>query len=268
MTQSYLSGPGLGLPSPQPLYPANLIGAATQPATNIVTLGYGEALTIPPGRWAVSGAPLQFLDPVTNQWEFLGPSSNTFIGTMQSDGQNFRVINPQGIVTTATVTAAGSNYVQATTTITASAGASTYQPIVGGSVALSLTAAGSGYTIAPLVLIAAPPAPGLQATAQATITNGTVSALSVTQAGAGYTVAPAVTILPNPYDPNYGSVTAATATSSLTGAGAITAVFVTWGGTPQASAPTLTVTGAGSGATVTAGYVAESAVDQVILQPI
>ena len=268
MAQNRLAGPGQALPYPQNLYPSYLIGAATTPATNLITLGYGEALTIPGGDWMVSGAPMQFLDPVQSQWVFVGGTTSLNEGFTHSDGQNFRVINPQGIITSATVTAAGSGYVQSSTTVTASAGGATFQPVVGGAVALSIVSAGSGYTIAPLVLISAPPSPGLQAIAQAVISSGTVSSISIVSAGAGYTTAPSVAIVPNQFDPNFTNIVGASVTSSITGAGTLTAVFVTWGGTPQASAPTLTVTGAGTSATASAGYVAESGVENVYLQPL
>ncbi len=52
---------------------------------------------------------------------------------------------------------------------------------------------GSGYTSAPTVSIAAPPAGGVQATAIAVIENGTVVEVFITNPGEGYTSAPAVT---------------------------------------------------------------------------
>lgn len=270
MAQNRLGGPGIPLPYPQALYPASLVGSAPTPATNVMTLGYGQAFPIPPGDWLVSGAPVQWLDPVTNTWLFLTDSSNVGGRYYHSDGQNHRIINPQGIVVGATVTAAGTGYTQSTTVVTPSAGNSTYQAIVGGAVALALPSGGggSGYTVAPIVLISAPPSPGVQATATATISGGVVTGYTVTNAGAGYTAAPTVMVMPNPYDPNYGSIVNATATASLTGAGTVTAVLCTWGGTPLASQPTLTITGSGSSATATTVYVAESGVDTVYMQPL
>lgn len=271
MAQNRLGGQGLSLPYPQALYPTLLVGSAPQPATNAISLDYGAALVIPPGDWMVSGAPVQWLDPVTNSWIYMGSSSTTNGWYIHSDGQNFRVINPQGIVTGAAITAAGSGYTQSTVTVTASAGGSTWQPIIGGAVSLALPSGGggSGYTVEPIVVISAPPSPGVQATAKATISGGAVTGFTVTNAGAGYTVAPTVSIYPNPFDPNFGAITAATATASLTGAGTLTGLLCTWGGTPQASQTTLTITGAGgSGATATTVWVAESAVDTVYMQPL
>jgi hypothetical protein len=268
MAQNRLGGPGIGLPYPQALYPATLVGAAPTAATNAISLGYGEALTIPPGDWVVAGAPVQWLDPVSGAWLFMGASNTTAGWYIHSDGQNFRIINPQGIVTGATVTAAGSGYAASTTTVTPNAGGSTWLPIVGGAIALTLGTGGSGYSIAPLVIITAPGNPGVQATATATISSGAVTGFTLQNAGAGYTVAPTISILPNPYDPNFGSIVNATATASLTGAGTITAVLNTWGGAPGASQPTLTISGAGSSATATTVYVSQSSIYTAYLQPL
>jgi hypothetical protein len=275
MAQNRLGGPGIGLPYPQALYPVQLVGAAPQPATNVITLGYGEAFPVPPGEWMIAGAPMQWLDPVSGQWLFAGATAysagSTAVseGYVHSDGQNLRVVNPQGIATGATVTAAGSGYVQATTTVTSS-NSSTWTAVVGGAISLTLGTGGSGYTIPPVVLISAPPSPGLQATAVATVSGGIVTGFTIVNAGAGYTTAPTVLIVANPYDPNYGSIVNATATASLTGSGTVTAVLCTNYGAPGASAPTLTINGVGSSATAatTAFYTAESTNLTVYLQPL
>ena len=60
----------------------------------------------------------------------------------------------------AVVVAGGSGYVQASTSVTASAGGSTWQPIVGGMLSMSsINNAGTGYGVAPNLFIAAPPSP-------------------------------------------------------------------------------------------------------------
>ena len=144
---------------------------------------------------------------------------------------------------------------QASTSISASAGGSTWQPIVGGAISTSpsIVAAGSGYTVPPLVIIPAPPSPGLQATAHAALTSGSVTSVTVDNQGAGYAGATITfSVLPSPYDPNYGSITNATVTAVTTGAGSLVAAVCTNNGAPQASAPTLTVSGVGSGASATA----------------
>ena len=268
MAQNRLGGPGIGLPYPQALYPANLVGSAPTAATNAISLGYGESLTIPAGDWMVSGAPVQWLDPVSGAWLYMGASNTTAGWYIHSDGQNFRIINPQGVVSAATVTAAGTGYAASTTTVLPSAGGSTWLPIVGGAITLTLGTAGSGYSIAPLVLITSPGNPGVSATATATISSGAVTSFTLQNSGAGYTTAPTVSVLPNPYDPNFGSIVNATATAALTGSGTITAILCTWSGAPVGSQPTLAISGAGSSATATTVYVSQSSIYTAYLQPL
>lgn len=260
MTQSRLGGPGLGLPQPAALYPASLYGASAQPNTAVVALAPGQALPVPAGDYALALGKytvLQILDPVSSVlWYPYAQSSGETI-QVHSDGQNMRIANLTGCPIGAVVTNAGSGYVQASTTVTASAGGSTWLAVVGGAVtSVSVTSAGSGYTVAPIVLIAAPNnllTPGeLQATAYATISSGTVSSITLVDQGAGYPTVPSVLIQPSPYDPNYGSIVNATATVILGGSGQVTAVVCTNNGAPQSTAPTLTISGVGSSAAATA----------------
>ena len=260
MAQNRLGGPGIGLPAPQALYPQPLIGSALQPATNLVALAGGQAIPVPAGDFIVDTGKytvLQYLDPVSGVW--INEEDTNVTQYVHSDGQNIRIANLTGCPVGAVITNAGSGYVQASTTVTASAGGSSWSAIVGGAIntSVSITSAGSGYTIAPLVIIPAPTNtsltyPGVQATAFATISSGTVSSISITNQGAGYLSAPSITIVPSPYDPNYGSITGATATAFTTGSGQVTAVLCNQNGAPQASAPTLTVAGVGSSAAATA----------------
>jgi hypothetical protein len=260
MAQNRLSGPGLNLPFPQALYPTSLTGAAPTPATNELTLAAGQALTIPGGDWALNLGKytlIQYLDPITGIW--VGTSGELGTQFIHSDGQNIRIANLTGCPIGAVITNAGTNYVQASTTVSPSAGGSLWSAIVGGALntSLSITSAGSGYTVPPLVLIPAPTNtaltyPGVQATAYASISSGTVSGITIASQGAGYLSAPSVTLLPSPYDPNYGSIVNATAVSTLTGSGTVTAVLCTNNGAPQSSAPTLTIAGVGASAAATA----------------
>ena len=257
MAQNNLGGPGLGLPFPQALYPNNLAGIGPNAATNEITLAAGQALAIPPGTFIVTPGRytlLQYLDPVTSVWL---PYRSALIQPVQikSDGQNYRLANLTGCPIGGYVTAAGSGYAQATTTITSSAGGSLWQPVIGGALntSISIVAAGAGYTVPPMIFIPAPPSPGIQATAYATITSGTVSAVTVTNQGAGYQTVPTLTVMPSPYDPGYAAdtITAASLTAFLTGSGTLTGVLCTNNGAPRIASgtPTLTVSGAGSSAT-------------------
>ena len=268
MTQR-ITGPGVGLPYPQNLYPTELYGAPPDAATNKITLAPGDTLPIPAGDWFINVGQysmLQFLDPITNTWS-MGPNA-AWAGGHQfvvSDGFNVRVANLLGCPLSAVVTAPGNgSYVQATTTITATGGTSTWLPIIGGALGgLSIIAAGAGYGVAPEVFIPAPPPAsnnvngvgGLPASAQAFISSGTVSGVTFTNPGAGYPSGVTLVLVPSPTDPNLSTgITNATISFSLVNAGSITGVICTNPGAPLATVSqiTLTVAGAGANGTVTA----------------
>lgn len=254
-----ISGPGLGLTPPQALYPASLYNAPYTAPTNQFDLKPAATLVIPAGRWIVSTAAtvcaIQWMNPVTQQWtNLLGPGA-AIAASIKSDGFNWRVANLSDSWYGALITGAGTNYVQATTTVTAGTGNSTWQPVIGGALgAFTVTAGGAGYSMPPNVFIPYPPYPGIPATAYATLTLAAVTSITIDQAGAGYLTAPPVVLVPNPFDPNYlnGSITAnATATVALTGAGTLTGLLLVNAGQALTTAPTLTVNGAGSSATAT-----------------
>lgn len=260
-----LAGAGQGLQYPEALYPAYLTNGSFGGATNIVVLAPGEALPIRAGRFMVDAGKygsIQYLDPVTNVWTLLRSGANgSQTMNVWSDGFNARVANLTGCAIAAVVTNGGNGaYVQSTTTVTPSAGNSTWQPIIGGAVntTVSITSVsgvgqgGSGYGIAPLVFFDAPPVPGVQATGIAVLSSGSVSSITVIDQGAGYTAAPGIAIYPNPADPNINaSIVNALAVCSLTGAGSLTAVVCTNSGAAVASTMSLTVVGAGASATAT-----------------
>jgi hypothetical protein len=80
-----------------------------------------------------------------------------------------------------------------------------------------------------------------------------VTTVSLVNFGAGYTTAPTLVILPNPTDPNAGTITPATVTCALASSGKITAALCTNPGAPLSTLTALTITasgGAGSGATL------------------
>lgn len=255
----FLSGPGQTLPL-SPLYPANIApGGELFPYANEVTLAPGQQVPLPRGRvWVELGgyAVLQFYDPVTTVWRAIS-SSRTSPVLVDSDGFNWRVANMTGCAVGAIVTTAGSGYAQATTTITPSAGNSTWQPIIGGliSTTVSITAAGGGYTVPPLVYFPPPPLGlGVAATGRAVLSSGTVSSITVVNQGAGYLTAPVPQILPNPLDPAFlaGTITSnATATTTLTGSGTLAAVLCTNAGSSFSTVPSLTVAGAGTSGAAT-----------------
>jgi hypothetical protein len=267
-----LSGPGLGLPYPTNLYPSELNNAPYDFATNRVCLAPGESIVIPAGDWFVGmGGYLvfQYRDPVTNLWAFgSGSAFNRGIQWVKSDGFNVRIANLTGCPVGAFIASQGASYVQSTTTVTATGGTSTWQPIVGGALAFtggSVASVGGGYGIAPLMLIPAPPGPsnnangvgGVAASGYASINSGTVilTGVTFTNQGAGYPAAPAnFALLPTPTDPNLSTgITLATVAFSLTNSGLLTAVLCTNPGAPITPGNiTLAVAGAGVTGTVSA----------------
>jgi hypothetical protein len=287
-----VGGQGLPLLYPQGLTPLPF-NLAQQPISRNVALPAGGAILIPPGTWMIFStggfSVVQYLSPVSGEWVPLGSSPQTtgFV-FVNSDGVNFRVWNPKGFPISGTVTAAGSGYVQSSTTVTSGSGGSLWHAIVGGAVNSTVTigndskgnVGGAGFTLPPILVVQAPPAQiqnlpstataqgGVAATATCTISAGAINAVTVVAAGAGYTAAPTIQVIPNPFDPAIGSITVPTLTTTLTGAGTITAVLLDFFGTASGSAPTLTIAGAGTAATATASIVATAATDTVILQQV
>jgi hypothetical protein len=271
-----LSGPGVGLPFPQNYYPSQLGNAPQDPSSNRQALAPGDIFVVPAGDWYIGlglYCVIQFLDPVTNQWTTTSGAGWTR-GQLftKSDGFTTRVANLTGCVISASVIAAGTGYVQATTTVTAigtfAGSAPTLLPIVGGALNISggtLVSNGAGYGVAPLVMIPPPPPAqanangvgGIPATAIAVISSGTVSSVSITNPGAGYPSAPTPVIVPSPFDPNLSTgITAATVAFSLASTGLLLGAFVTNNGSPlnngALASVTLSIGGAGTGASLTA----------------
>jgi len=272
-----LSGPGIGLPFPQNLYPSELQNAPQDASSNQLGLAPGDSFVIPAGEWYISlgmYCVLQFLDPVTNAWYIAsGSALNRGMQMVSSDGFTTRIANLTGCVVSASVVNGGTNYVQATTTITAigagfTGAVPTLAPIVGGALKISggtLTANGAGYGVPPIVMIPPPPPAnvnangvgGIQASAIALISSGTVSSISMINQGAGYPSAPTAVIVPSPFDPNLSTgITNATVTFTLGSSGVIMGAVVTNNGSPlpngSLGSVTLSIGGAGSSGSLTA----------------
>ncbi len=265
-----LSGPGVGLSLPQSLFPAYLTNAPYDIASTQVCLNAGDQIPIPAGTWGIGlglYCVLEWFDPLTATWKITASAAwQSGLIYIKSDGFNFRIANRTGCPVAGVVTAPGSSYVQATTSIavTPSSQGSTWSQIVGGQLALvggTLTSSGAGYGVAPICIIPPPPGPinnrngvgGIPASGYCVISSGTVSGFTFTNPGAGYTTAPTAVIVPNPTDPNISvGITAATIAFSLAGSGQLTGVLCTNPGSPLATPDniTLTVSGAGSSGTV------------------
>lgn len=252
-----IGAPGIYLPLPTNLYPSYLTNAPIDLPCNAVTLQPGQNLPLAAGDWEVypgNYSFIQVLDPVTQTWRIIEAARDK-LHRVKSDGFNIRVANLLGCPVGAIVTDGGDgDLVQADLTITPSVGNSTWQGIVGGMCSVvSVHTAGRNYSIPPLVLIGAPPAPGVQATGFAVLTGTSVSSVVLTNVGAGYTSIPPISVQPNPTDPNLanGNITQAVVSLALVGgtaaAGSLAAVLCTNPGVSVASVPTLTVGGTGTG---------------------
>lgn len=258
-----ISGPGIGLPLPQNLYPSELNNAPYDSPTNRIALAPGESWVVPRGDWLVSLGfylVLQYLDPVSNTWHLASSESyNRGATYVRGDGFNIRVANLLGCPTGSVVAALGSAYVQASTTIVQTPGNGTWVPVVGGAlaaVAQTTLTSGGGYGVAPIVLIPAPPGPnnnangvgGVQASGYAVIASGTVSGVTLNNPGAGYPSVPIAVIVPSPFDPNLATgITQASVAFTLTGSGQIRAGLCTNSGAPLSNPNQITLTLAGAG---------------------
>jgi hypothetical protein len=130
---------------------------------------------------------------------------------------------------------------------------STVEPNSGGVTEVIIANGGASYTGRASVVIGPPPAGGLQATASASIENGTITAIAMEQVGAGYVTAPPVTIndpgIPGtPPIPGGGGFTG-TAVLSF---GQVVNVNLVEGGSNYTSLPVVSIIGDGTGAEYTA----------------
>jgi hypothetical protein len=276
----FISGPGIGLPFPQNLYPSELQNAPYDSASNQVTVPAGFELPIPAGDWFIGLGEyliLEFLDPVLGIWTPVASAGwQSGIIHVTSDGFNLRIANRLACPVGAVILVGGSGYVQGSTTISVTGGGgSTWLPIIGGSLNMNtatiVTAnAGAGYGMAPIVIIPPPPAAannpngvgGIQASGYATISGGTISGFTFTNPGAGYTGTTFnVTALANPTDPNAATgITLGTITFTVTGSGSLTGVLCTNPGAPLSNPANISLTVAGVGTS--------ASINPVVLQTI
>jgi hypothetical protein len=261
-----------------------------------IELGTGGFFYPPAGEYIVSvgaNSVFEFFDPQAQGWRTLLPASaGAFISV---DGVNFRLHNTSGVATATAVTGAGSGGTNGIGTVATGASIAvatgsgavvpiTVVPIVGGSVAApTITQAGSGFLVPPLIVIDPPPPGGTQATAICTLTSGGIGAVTMVDVGAGYPASPNFWIIPQPNQyqggPEVGvaagsipppglvyptnavagnqntSATGAQLTSvALTGSGTLTGVKLITPGSGYTGSPALTVSGVGAAtATVTVG---------------
>jgi len=242
-----LGGAGIGLTVQQGLVP-NFSGnpPVTIGLTNTIQLAAAEIWNLPAGTYMVIPGPytsIQFLDPVSGTWRTINADNAIRPEVLDSDGGNFRIANLTGTPVGALITNAGSALTNGfgTVTITPSGGASVWQSVVGGSInsSVTITAAGSGYLFPPILIIDAPPAGGIQATATATISAGAINAVTVVNQGAGYSTAPRITLVNDARD-TVGGGGVLTVNATLAGSGILTAMYPTNPGNAVTAVPTFT----------------------------
>ncbi len=179
-----------------------------------IELASGGTFYLPAGEYIVSNdthTVLEYFDPTSQTWQVMYPVSTG--GYVSADGFNYRLRNKFGAASLTTITNAGAatatngigsavNGVSAAVAASDTTGGATItlQTIVGGTVAApTLTQAGSGFLVPPLIVIDPPPPGGIQATAYAVLTaGGALSAVTIDNAGAGYAASPNFWIIPQP----------------------------------------------------------------------
>jgi hypothetical protein len=289
-----------------------------QPAEGggVVVLGQGGTWYPPAGEWLVqtgTSCAIQWWDPIGQTWRNQVSASN-IADYFSTDGANYRMVNLTGNILSAPITAAGSTgtngigFAQTGAAIAFSAPGSggvqaTGYVIVGGSVAApTVTQAGSGFVVPPLIVIDPPPPGGIQATASAVMTAftgaGTAGIASITMAnvGAGYLVSPNFYVIPQmgyygggpsggvaaaqaapppglvfpanavPGNQNTSSVGTQLTGIALTGSGTVTGLVMINYGSVYTGTPTATITGVGA-ATTTLAAVTAAAVTTSFVQP-
>lgn len=241
-----IGGTGIGLNLTGAL--GNTVGSPNNPTvgSNALTLPAGQTYVLPSGTYQIypgSYTSFQFKDPVSTLWRSVNAENSVQPLFVDSDGANFRLANLTGCVVGGLITNAGSGLTNGigTVTITPSAGASTWVSVVGGAInsTVTITAGGSNYTYAPILVISPPPVGGIQATATCTISGGAVNAVTVTNQGAGYTTAPTITVINDSRDTT-GAGAVLTVNATLAGSGTLTAMYPTNNGTALTAVPTFT----------------------------
>lgn len=217
--------------------------------TNVATILPGRRWILPAGMYLVDldlNAAIQLLDPVTNIWRNANNAYYDGQTIVDADGANVAIANLSGTPVGGLITNAGTGYTNgigtAATglTITASAGASTWTPIVGGALntAVTITAGGTGYQFAPNIIVDAPGVGGFAATMTCTIAAGVVNAVTVVNQGAGYASNPRITVVNDPRD-TVGGGCILTA-GALAGSGTLTGMYPSSQGAVVTALPTFT----------------------------
>ena len=287
--------------------------AQPQEGGGVITLAGGGTWYPPSGEWLVSlpttNCVMEYWNPLAQFWQVINSASDYF----STDGYNLRMRNTTSGVSIASFTAGsgGTNGIGFAATgaavsivapLTAGGITALAYAIVGGSVAApTITQAGSGFLVPPLVVIDPPPPGGVQATAVAALAaavggSSGIASITMVNVGAGYATTPNFYLIPQtayyqggpsggvaaaPIIPgglvfpanavagnqNTSAVGAQLTSLALTGSGTLTGVVIYQNGTGYtAITPAVTVTGVGA-ATATANLVVAAANTQSFAQP-
>lgn len=242
-----IGGAGIGLTNNAGL--GGYQGGIATGLTNRIAILPGRRYILPAGTYLVDldlNSCIQFFDPANQVWVNANSAYYDGQAIVDSDGANVAIANTLGTPVGGLITNAGTGYTNgigtAVTgcTITASAGASTWVPIVGGAMntSVTITTAGSGYLFAPNLIIDQPAAGGFPATATCTISAGAINAVTVTNQGAGYASVPKITVVNDPRD-TVGSGGVLTG-GALSGSGTLTGMYPSAQGSVLTALPTFT----------------------------
>jgi hypothetical protein len=285
----------------------------------VIALPSGGTWYPPPGEFLITcpaNCAMQYWNPIAQNWvNYTG--ATTSVDYFSTDGANWRMINLTGIVQVASFTAgsAGTNGIgsaSGATLVVSAPGTNGVQAtgyvIVGGSVAApTVTQAGSGFLVPPLLVADPPPLGGIQATATCALsgtpgaTGSGIGVITMLNVGAGYAVTPNWWVIPQPAyytggpsgspttflpaagTPPPGLVFPANAVPgnqntspvgvqltsvALTGSGTLTGVVMVNNGSLYTGTPTGTIAGGGlTSATVTMSAVTAAATTTAFAQP-
>lgn len=199
----------------------------------------GQVFILPAGDWQVSigkYSTLQWYDTNAATWRN-APNSPGYQGVVQSDGTNARIANTTGCPVGAVITNVGAgNATNGFNTIgvTISAGNSTWNTLVGGSVNVNVNVTTAGNYGLPPLLVWTPAAnqtlpyraPQFNCTIQA---NGNIATVSVLDQGAGLTAVGTINIIQQVGDTNPGGGVVNIGGNALANSGNLTAL---WPATP------------------------------------
>jgi FtsP/CotA-like multicopper oxidase with cupredoxin domain len=210
--------------------------------------GATAAATVDPQTGAVTG--ISVINPGTG---YMVAPTVDIASSAGTGAVATAVVDNSGVLTAITVTAAGNGYTAPVVTI-AGGGATTDATATafGGVDAVSVTAAGSSYTFATVEFSLPDGLNGVQATGHVVMnaSNG-VASIVVDNPGSGYSVPPTVTVHDCTVESPCNTGSGATATATL----AIQSVVLNSFGAGYTAAPTVTLTDlTGTGAAATAAF--------------